>query len=141
MRPDHIVIHHSLTEDGTTVSWGAIRKYHLHKGWIDVGYHFGLELIGDHYEILMGRMQEQTGAHCREEGMNRRSLGICVVGNFDFAPPPDPALDQLAMLVKSLQGIWSIPIENVKRHTDFATYKSCPGKLFPWEGFISMLED
>ncbi len=139
MRPDYIIIHHSLTEDGQTVSWGAIRKYHIQQGWADIGYHYGIELIGDHYEVLMGRMPDQVGAHCKEAGMNQRSLGICLIGNFDLAPPPDMAFALLATLVKALQGSWNIPTGNVKRHSDYATYKSCPGKLFPWAEFIGRL--
>jgi N-acetylmuramoyl-L-alanine amidase len=139
MRPEFIVIHHSLTEDGQTVSWGAIRKYHLQQGWQDIGYHYGIELIGDHYEILMGRMPDQAGAHCKESGMNQKSLGICLVGNFDIAPPPAPAMDRLVELVQSLRNEWMIPLANIKRHSEFATYKSCPGKLFPWAEFIGRL--
>lgn len=81
-KPTHIIMHDSLTEDGQTVSWGAIRKYHVEfNKWADIGYHFGIELIDDNYEILTGRMIGREGSHC--PGFNRVGIGICIIGNFD----------------------------------------------------------
>lgn len=140
MIPDHIIIHHSLTADGQTVSWQAIRKYHIEtNGWQDIGYHFGIELVNDHYEVLLGRMPNADGAHCKEASMNSRSWGICLVGNFDLAEPPAPQFDLLVRLVRGLREVGKIPFENVKRHTDYASYKSCPGTLFPWDRFKKLI--
>jgi N-acetylmuramoyl-L-alanine amidase len=141
MIPTHIVIHHSLTEDGQTVSWNAIRWYHIKtNGWKDIGYQFGIELIGNHYEILSGRMMTDIGAHCKEGSMNNVSIGICMIGNFDLAVPPSAQMDKLVQLVTSLQTIFSISKTNVHRHTDYASYKSCPGIKFPWSEFLARIK-
>lgn len=139
MKPTHIIIHHSLTEDGKTVSWDAIRKYHVEtNGWNDIGYHYGIELVNDRYEILVGRMQDVVGAHCKEQGMNNASLGICLIGNFDIYSPLPVQLDMLVKLVRSLQTVFNIPVNSVHKHSEFAP-KSCPGNMFPWDAFKTML--
>ncbi len=159
MRPTHIILHHSLTKDGRALNWQAIRRYHtsyrcqgrivsaaearklaaagLHvePPWDDVGYHFGIELVGSQYEIIAGRMLNATGAHCPQAAMNHRSIGICFVGNFDTAPPP---VDQWAAgvrLVKSLMESFDIPAKNVHGHRNYAPWKTCPGKCFDLERF------
>ena len=125
--PEFIIIHHSLTKDGRTVSWSAIRKYHMDKKYRDIGYHFGIEKVNDYYEILFGRMVGEEGAHCRQLGMNRRSIGICCVGNYDKYSVPQEQWDLALKLCSWLIDMYNIPFSHVLGHRDFATYKSCPG--------------
>lgn len=159
MKPSAIVLHHSLTKDGATVSWNSIRRYHtswkcegiiLHpdhvqgiiaqgapveRPWVDIGYHLGIELVGERYEVLTGRMLTETGAHCREKGMNGRAIGICFVGNFDEQPVPVPQLALGLRLVRSLMEAFDISLGNIYGHRELAPYKSCPGIKFDLKQF------
>ena len=134
MTPTRIILHHSLTQDSGTVSWGAIRRYHTtQNGWKDIGYHFGIELVWEHYEVLMGRMFNEVGAHTA--GQNNNSVGICFVGNFDLASPA-PALWKVGVkLVKSLTNVFGIPASEIHAHNEYAQ-KSCTGKMFDMKRFV-----
>jgi len=135
---NYIIIHHSLTKDGTTVNWQAIRRYHtIDLGWIDVGYHYGLELINNKVEILAGRPLHTKGAHCKQGGRNHDSIGICCVGNYDNYPISLSMFSKLTDLCTSLCYTFSIPADKIKGHTEYAPYKSCPGKLFDMDNLRS----
>ena len=71
-------------------------------GWKDIGYHFGVELVGPAYQVMLGRDLSTPGAHCKESSMNQLAIGVCCVGNFDLAPPSSTQLDCLRALVRSL---------------------------------------
>ena len=137
MKPTRIIIHHSFTKDSKTVSWNAIRMYHIrYLMMVEIGYTFGLEQVGQHQEILMGRMMNEAGAHTR--GHNHDSLGICFVGNFDLAAPPPEQWNLGIKLVKSLIEVFDIPTWRVFGHRNFAD-KTCPGTFFDMDLFRKSL--
>ena len=137
MKPSGIIIHHSLTKDGTAVDWDSIKRYHMQvKGWDDIGYHAGVERIGGVLTSLTGRRLDQIGAHCL--GHND-TIGICIVGNFDLTPPDDEMLRYAAALVSGYLRMFDLPIDSIHRHHEYAE-KSCPGKLFPWAQFLVYVE-
>jgi len=139
MKPEYIIVHHSLTKDSNTVSWGAIRKYHLSKGWSDIGYHAGIEFIQENIEVLLGRRWDKVGAHCSQDGMNKKSLGLCLIGNFDITVPDILVLDVATDLIRYWMRLFQIPAENVLPHRQFATYKTCPGRKFDFDFFQQRL--
>lgn len=139
--PWRIVIHHSLTKDSKTVSWDDITRYHTKSlKWNDVGYHFGIELVDNDYQIFTGRPLGTVGAHCKQNGMNRKSIGICFVGNYDKNEVPDTMYDKGANLIAGL--CFSTPCnENlIFPHGEFATYKSCPGIRFRMDQLINRVQ-
>jgi len=133
----HIMIHHSATEDSQSLSWQAIRRFHMTDPkhlWADIGYHAGVELVLKEYEALIGRPLDRLGAHCPQGEMNRKAIGICLVGNYDAAPPPRKALEVLSdRLLRPLMRQWRIPPQRVVFHRDFNPTKTCPGTAFTRE--------
>lgn len=148
MIPVKVILHHSATKDSGTASWQAIRKWHMgligspdenkpdYNKYIrypltDIGYHWGVELINDRYEILMGRRPDTMGDHTF--GQNRNSIGICVVGNYDIDPVSLSLKAELNKLLTWIIIEYSIPSSQIFGHCEFTINKSCPGKnLFDW---------
>ncbi len=143
--PTEISIHHGAENDTPDVQWGGIRKWHMgippngpaDGPYRDIGYHAGCELVGDHHEILIGRMWNETGAHTLYH--NGTALGLCFVGNFMLVPPPAAQLIVGAKLVRYWMWLFGIPIEKVFRHKDLNPgLTECPGAAFPWERFLEL---
>jgi N-acetylmuramoyl-L-alanine amidase len=147
MEPEYIIIHHSLTRDSGTVSWAAIRKYHVETlGYRDIGYHYGIEVVENpmdkqpSYEILMGRFPDEQGAHCPPR--NRDSVGVCLIGDFDnYAVPMDQwnLAVRLCVWVKSLYP--KILVSSILGHREAQLNRTCPGKNFNMDGFREAVDN
>ena len=139
MTPTHIILHHSGTVDTNTLTWGILRKNHqaVYEG-AEHPYHYGIELVRDSYEILLGRMPDLKGAHCRSQGMNRMSIGVCLVGDFDKNTVPLNQLTKAQELVRYLIRKHHIPNIGVLGHREVKT-TSCPGRFFDLGTFRSSL--
>jgi hypothetical protein len=136
MTPSKIIIHHSATVDGRTFSWSAIKRYHVQTlGWLDVGYHAGVELVDDDWFAIMGRPWDMDGAHT--QGQNGIALGLCFVGNYDLYEPDKDMLVTGAKMVKLWRKLYGIPVSAIHKHSEYQN-KTCPGTLFPWPEFLFM---
>ena len=114
-----IIIHHSWTPADMDIGVEEIRRWHLERGWQDIGYHYVLRRNGI---IEPGRPIEIQGAHTR--GQNQNSIGICIVGG-----KPDVNFTRfqwrsLSILVAGL--MFDHNIYEVGGHRDYAA-SECPG--------------
>ena len=126
--PNKIVIHCSATEDTPAKSWEAIRRYHTEeRGWSDIGYHYGIEMVDDDIMVYRGRPWWEKGAHCKAGGRNHDSLGICVVGKYDDEPPSPQIYTATLDVLKVLCMAFWIRATNVYGHREFEDMKTCPG--------------
>tara|TARA_B100001113_G_C20884377_1_gene524130 strand:+ start:100 stop:537 length:438 start_codon:yes stop_codon:yes gene_type:complete len=126
---EKIIVHCSATPEGKPISVETIRKWHLKRGWRDIGYHFVIDLEGC---VEEGRPIEQTGAHTK--GENFDSIGICYIGGVEKerdkkgkwvakdtrTPEQKEALEDLLCRLKGLY-----PASVVYGHNNFSS-KACP---------------
>ena len=119
-----IIVHCSATREGENFDVAEIRKWHLARGFNDIGYHFYIDLYG---EIHKGRDISKIGAHCK--GHNRNSIGICYCGGVeaDGKTPKDTRnteqKEALLCVLRTLKAMY--PNAVIHSHNDFAN-KACP---------------
>ena len=130
---DLIVIHHAAMP--TDTSRADIQELHLSNEWAGIGYH---KLVFANGLIENGRPEQMVGAHAY--GANRRSLGIVLVGDFNKARPDPAHLEAAARLTRELMKKYQVPLDRVKPHRAVNADTDCPGKQFPWQDFIHMIE-
>jgi murein DD-endopeptidase MepM/ murein hydrolase activator NlpD len=139
-RWDYIVIHHSATPMGNAKS---MDRYHREQRHMENGlaYHF---VIGNGHgmrdgQIVIGRRwaQQLNGGHLASEALNARSIGICLVGNFDKDRPTARQLESLDALTEYLMKRCGVSKSGVKTHQQINTVGTrCPGRLFDDEAFL-----
>lgn len=120
-----ITIHCSATHVEQDIDAAEIRRWHLAKGWRDIGYHWVIKRDGS---IETGRPPGQIGAHVR--GANQGNLGICLIGGCN---PQQQAEDNFTLaqrkalfkLINQLQTEYAVDDAHVKPHHYWAN-KACP---------------
>ncbi|MCO5735946.1 N-acetylmuramoyl-L-alanine amidase [Stenotrophomonas maltophilia] len=122
----YLIVHCAATRPSMDVGVKEIRKWHLQRGFNDVGYHYVIRRDGS---IEKGRADTIPGAHA--EGYNGKSLGVCLVGgvsendvkvaenNFTEAQ-----FDALHTLLRQLRA--SHPNAKVIGHREVNRGKACP---------------
>jgi N-acetyl-anhydromuramyl-L-alanine amidase AmpD len=133
LKPENIqylIIHHTATaRDKTT--FAAVKRYHVSKGWGDIGYHYFITADG---KVWPGRSENTIGAHARASSMNYKSLGICLTGNFMKEVPTYEQLQSLHDLLLKLIEKYKISKDNVLGHREVPkAATACPGDfLLEW---------
>lgn len=118
-----IILHCTATKEGQDYSVEQVRRWHLDRGFNDIGYHFLIRLDGT---VEAGRPLETVGAHCK--GHNANSIGIAYVGGLDKNGRPKdtrtlPQKEAMRRLVYDLKQYF--PRLEVHAHNEYST-KSCP---------------
>lgn len=140
----YIVVHHSA---GTFGDIAFLQKVHRQRQAGDpidaIPYHY---IIGNGRGLPMGEVasdwrQEYDiwGAHVSHNNADRnaRGIGICLIGNLEEHPLPEPQYQALLILVKRLMQRYHISPENIAGHGHVNGESTlCPGKYFPRERFL-----
>lgn len=119
---DKITVHCTDSKNGKPVSVDTIRGWHKERGFLDIGYHYVIDVDGS---IHKGRPVSKTGAHV--EGSNQRNLGVCLVGKNKFSIEQFKSLNGLCT---ALRNRFNIPLDFIYCHYEFDSAKT-QGKRCP----------
>jgi uncharacterized protein YbbC (DUF1343 family) len=126
---DKITIHHGgefFAEDKNMIqylrnlqSWSRREKK-----WIDIPYHFMIDLKGNIYET---RPINYPGDTNTDYDVTGHAL-ICVVGNYEEQKINQSQLNALVNLISFLKDKYNVADNNIRGHKDYTNQTVCPGK-------------
>lgn len=100
-KPQYIVVHTAAYDGPITADqidgWHKARGFKRNDFYLShddnrlnhIGYHWYIRSDGT---MVKGRWHSEIGAHCRNESMNHKSIGICFEGHGDIRPFTIPQL-------------------------------------------------
>lgn len=126
-----IIVHCSATKEGVNYTTADIKKWHLQRGFSDIGYHYVVYLDGS---VHAGRNVNIAGAHCTNH--NTYSIGVCYVGGLDKNNKgkdtrTDNQKKSLVRLLTSLKQLY--PKAKIIGHRDTSADKNHNGVIEPFE--------
>ena len=125
MNVTKLVVHHSASPRMTTTK-DDLTRWHLERGFTEIGYHKVIEAEG---KIVEGRVETKQGAHA--QGANAGSLGVCVVGNYETELPVPAQIDALVDVLAAWCTTHGLDSSKIYGHFDVpsgTTVTVCPGK-------------
>ena len=140
----YIVIHHSASRNASVKGMDYYHRVerHMENG---LAYHF---VIGNGHSMKDGEIAighrwtaQLDGGHLASEALNKKSIGICLVGNFDQDHPTKNQMASLQALVEFLLARCHLGTDALKTHQQInPIYTRCPGNNFPGKRFLKELE-
>lgn len=127
-----VILHCSATRDsGDLIGADEIRRWHVEeRGWSDIGYHYVIRRSG---KLEYGRPEDISGAHTA--GENHNSIGVCLIGTYDFTHEQVMTLKKLASMFYVEHGLEA---DDWFCHYQFSN-KDCPN--IPVEVLRSLLAE
>jgi len=128
----HTITHITLHHQGEPFKVGTDPRQYLRnlqtwsrnaKGWLDIPYHYIIDLEGRVYE---GRDIAYAGDTNTEYDPSGHAL-IEVVGNFEEVEPNQQQLDAVVKVMAMLAQKYSVPVAHIASHRDHSDKTVCPG--------------
>lgn len=125
----YITIHHSgveFPEDKDPIqSMRNLQRFsQIEKEWLDIPYHYSMDLDGKFYEARPIHISGDTNTEYDPEG----HVLIEVMGNYEVQTMKEKQLDSLAYFTAWLAQLYDVPLENIATHKDYSAMTVCPGK-------------
>jgi len=148
-RVTKIVLHHAAAPRSTTVE--DIKRWHMEKGWRDIGYHWLLTDAPDSPvgpQMHIGRAHDlderwepwERGAHAK--GHNSHTMGVCLVGNHSIEPPSKAALDLLHGWLVAFCLTLRLGPDDIVGHRELeGAATECPGGLVDLDAIRQRVRD
>lgn len=121
---DKIIVHCAATPEDRDFTTADIKRWHLQRGFSDIGYHYVIYRDGSIHE---GRDINISGAHT--SGHNSNSIGVCYIGGMDADNKKakdtrtEEQKESLINLLTELKEKY--PKAKIYGHREFAN-KACP---------------
>lgn len=135
MIPECVTVHHEAGNQG----FEGVNEYHRQRWLKQFGTEFRSSLgysIGYHWYWdkrkgwIQGRAEDEEGAHTLD-GWNRKSVGVCLQGNYALEALPEDVKAILRAKVDEIRTRWDIPQTAVYGHKELQKSKltECPAGL------------
>ncbi len=94
------------------------------RNWIDIPYHYLIDLDGNIYEGRDIRYPGDTNTNYDPTGHGL----ICLLGNYEIAEPNEKQLNAIIEMMAMLCREYNVDAATIKSHRDYVDYTVCPGE-------------